>query len=588
MINKMADESDIRTTKRSRRARGPGLTAKGDKRKFVEHNYVDHGNENELSDGCEDEYDHEILQRYRQYASNIEREGLGGKNKCGPFPFRFHMILSEIESDGNAHIVSWLSHGRSFAIHKQGLFQAEIMPKYFKQSKITSFHRQLNLYGYQRLTHGRDCGSYYHEYFLRGKPFLTRKMIRTKVKGTKIRAASSPDDEPNFHDYPPVGTPLPAYGSRPSNFAVMPGVENINTFSSSNSSNFTGRGGSNDIRRGGDSSAAIQNSSLNSSLSSQIAAQGLIGLSDLQHPPFHHSMYHRRPTTTNDVSNALIHRHLAHQSSNMDTLSALSRLEAASSSFGAPGPSNADLLLNSYLTNNANSNLSSSSNAAAAQQQQQALLLSMAHQANPYYLPSDHVGRIGGGRLYNLASPSLFYPGRSVLPTSTDHLSGGSSSSSSAILPYHLRMMNNEASSLPLGSNLLPNGGNSSSSLSPLLDERYLEALRCSNGDISLSSLGPRVSNNNASRMIIGGNQHDRGQQQTEQLMQLAGSSNNSNDNGSILYQDRRRVDLLMQQERTMVLEATRSSSNFGDNNNTTASEQQKKGCSPPASKKGL
>ena len=216
----MNNANDIRAMKRSRRARGPGLTAKGDERKFVEHNYVDHGDENELSDGCKDDYDHEMLQRYRQYASNIAKEGLCGKNKCGPFPFRFHMILSEIENEGKGHIISWLSHGRSFAIHKQGLFQTEIMPKYFKQSKITSFHRQLNLYGFQRLTRGRDCGSYYHEYFLRGKPFLTRKIIRTKVKGTKIRAASSPDDEPNFYAIPPIKGDVFALGNRLSNYGV--------------------------------------------------------------------------------------------------------------------------------------------------------------------------------------------------------------------------------------------------------------------------------------------------------------------------------------------------------------------------------
>lgn len=191
-----------------------GLTAKGDERKFVDHHYVDHADENELSDGCETNDDHEQLMRYRQYAANIKKEGTM-KVKCGPFPFKLHMILSEIESDGKGHIISWLPHGRAFAIHKQGLFQSEIMHRYFKQSKITSFHRQLNLYGFQRLTQGRDCGSYYNEYFLRGKPFLSRKIIRIKVKGTKIRAASSPDDEPNFYQMPPVGVRefTPGYAS---------------------------------------------------------------------------------------------------------------------------------------------------------------------------------------------------------------------------------------------------------------------------------------------------------------------------------------------------------------------------------------
>lgn len=78
------------------------------------------------------------------------------------------------------------------------------MGKFFKQTKLTSFRRQLNLYDFQRITHGRDAGSYYHELFLRGRPLLAKRMVRRKVKGTKIRASSSPDDEPNFYKMIPM------------------------------------------------------------------------------------------------------------------------------------------------------------------------------------------------------------------------------------------------------------------------------------------------------------------------------------------------------------------------------------------------
>jgi hypothetical protein len=64
---------------------------------------------------------------------------------------------------------------------------------------LTSFQRQLNLYGYCRLTRGADAGGYYHELFLRGKSFLCKQMVRTKVKGTRFKAASSPEQEPDFY-----------------------------------------------------------------------------------------------------------------------------------------------------------------------------------------------------------------------------------------------------------------------------------------------------------------------------------------------------------------------------------------------------
>eukprot|EP00549_Striatella_unipunctata_P025334 CAMPEP_0118688814 /NCGR_PEP_ID=MMETSP0800-20121206/9128_1 /TAXON_ID=210618 ORGANISM="Striatella unipunctata, Strain CCMP2910" /NCGR_SAMPLE_ID=MMETSP0800 /ASSEMBLY_ACC=CAM_ASM_000638 /LENGTH=208 /DNA_ID=CAMNT_0006586113 /DNA_START=124 /DNA_END=750 /DNA_ORIENTATION=+ len=52
------------------------------------------------------------------------------------------------------------------------------------------------------MTVGRDKGTYYHELFLRGKPFLVNRMTRTRVKGTKVRTKSDPSNEPNFFNMP--------------------------------------------------------------------------------------------------------------------------------------------------------------------------------------------------------------------------------------------------------------------------------------------------------------------------------------------------------------------------------------------------
>mmetsp|Transcript_3105 Transcript_3105/g.4265 ORF Transcript_3105/g.4265 Transcript_3105/m.4265 type:complete len:214 (+) Transcript_3105:873-1514(+) len=78
------------------------------------------------------------------------------------------------------------------------------MPRFFKQTKWTSFQRQLNLYGFQRITKGPDTGAYYHELFLLDREFLAARIVRQKVKGTGIKGANNPEEEPDFYSMPPV------------------------------------------------------------------------------------------------------------------------------------------------------------------------------------------------------------------------------------------------------------------------------------------------------------------------------------------------------------------------------------------------
>lgn len=70
-------------------------------------------------------------------------------------------------------------------------------------TKKSSFLRQLNLYSFNRFSAGTtDKGSYYHEKFLRGRKFLSRRMTRQKVNGNRIRSAGNPDEEPDLSMFP--------------------------------------------------------------------------------------------------------------------------------------------------------------------------------------------------------------------------------------------------------------------------------------------------------------------------------------------------------------------------------------------------
>jgi hypothetical protein len=117
------------------------------------------------------------------------------------FPLKLYEMLSLVERDGFSGVVSWQPHGRCFVVHKPDKFKT-ILSRYFKLSKVASFQRQLNLYGFMRLTRGLDKGGYYHELFLHGKPWLAQKIQRVKVKGTGVRAKSNPAQEPDFWSMP--------------------------------------------------------------------------------------------------------------------------------------------------------------------------------------------------------------------------------------------------------------------------------------------------------------------------------------------------------------------------------------------------
>ena len=198
----IANLSEARKKKRKRRRKKlePGLTAKGDERQFVKHNYHDHANDSE--------------EEYRQSADK-SHSNTGGVSV--PFPFKLHEMLDAIEEDGYASIVSWQPHGRCFKIHKKAEFVEQIMPRYFQQTKLTSFQRQLNLYGFIRLSRGRDEGAYYHERFLRGRQFLSHSIVRCKCKGTRFKAASDPEAEPDFSCMPAVTAWAPAHKDEKNN-----------------------------------------------------------------------------------------------------------------------------------------------------------------------------------------------------------------------------------------------------------------------------------------------------------------------------------------------------------------------------------
>lgn len=138
-------------------------------------------------------------------SANLQSFSSTGSLDTSVFPQKLHNVLDTIEADGLSSIISWLPHGRAFRVHKPKEFAERVVLPYFGILKSQSVRRQLNVWGFKRVTSGRDRGSYYHKNFLRGKPSLCKLIKRSALKGTGLgRKPENSEDIPNFYDMPPL------------------------------------------------------------------------------------------------------------------------------------------------------------------------------------------------------------------------------------------------------------------------------------------------------------------------------------------------------------------------------------------------
>lgn len=152
----------------------------------VQHNYHDHANDDD--------------------AIYLETPLISKGGVSVPFPLKLHNMLDHVDlfESELSSIIRWQPHGRCFLVKDSKAFAAHVLPRFFDQRKYASFQRQLNLYGFNRITAGPDKGSYYHELFLRSKKVLCRGINRMKIKGTGTRMASNPKQEPKFYTMEPM------------------------------------------------------------------------------------------------------------------------------------------------------------------------------------------------------------------------------------------------------------------------------------------------------------------------------------------------------------------------------------------------
>lgn len=79
------------------------------------------------------------------------------KNMKVPFPFKLHLLLEEVHTQGLDHIISWVPDGTAFIVHDRTQFEEQIMNQYFRQSRFTSFVRQVSKHSFADCRESAVC-----------------------------------------------------------------------------------------------------------------------------------------------------------------------------------------------------------------------------------------------------------------------------------------------------------------------------------------------------------------------------------------------------------------------------------------------
>jgi HSF-type DNA-binding len=141
------------------------------------------------------------------HMNNVElRHQVRHTRRQDGFPVKLHMMIEATSTSDQADIIRWLPHGRAFKFFDRGRLLAEVLPHYLPgQTKFSSFQRQLNMYGFLKLTgDSSDKGAYYHECFLRGRAALSWLIFRQVGTHGSVRRKFDVESEPDFSQMAPV------------------------------------------------------------------------------------------------------------------------------------------------------------------------------------------------------------------------------------------------------------------------------------------------------------------------------------------------------------------------------------------------
>ncbi|XP_078496261.1 heat shock factor protein 3-like isoform X1 [Lissotriton helveticus] len=127
---------------------------------------------------------------------------VGGSPQTAAVPAFIVKLWTLLEEPSNDQLICWSWNGQAFRILDEQRFAKEILPKYFKHNNLSSFIRQLNMYGFRKVI-SLESGlfkpdktsniEFQHPFFQRGQADL---LDHIKRKVSSVR----PEDGKLAHD----------------------------------------------------------------------------------------------------------------------------------------------------------------------------------------------------------------------------------------------------------------------------------------------------------------------------------------------------------------------------------------------------
>ena len=97
-----------------------------------------------------------ILQQTKMYDDSLADPNV---NRFS-FPMKLHDMLARPEY---SDILTWLPSGTAWIVINSKRLEQEVLRKYFRHGKFSSFSRQVNGWGFVRVSSGKEKNAYYHE-----------------------------------------------------------------------------------------------------------------------------------------------------------------------------------------------------------------------------------------------------------------------------------------------------------------------------------------------------------------------------------------------------------------------------------------